>query len=336
MSVIDSILLRSIPEAARFGLESGELAVFGSVIRSSKTGQIVYHLQETGLISDAASALLQSGLSGPLGMATQMAGDAALYRQGRQIQQTVDLIRTGQTAGMIMSGATLGVSVVGFAVIASKIDRVERELHDLRSRQDEIRSKVREILDDRINEDLVRLRTAAQQMEESWTLQRPDAQLDRVASEGHLLSNRFFERGRAMLLEAPGELTSASPFLEAFTLASNVRVAARLASDEVEAAENAANSATGQYEAMIDACNSTAAPILIGKTNPDFSELHNRFDNQFTARRDLARKFRMSGEAMEGARGIARLLIEKELSGREYLAEARAEASAPILLMRAS
>ncbi len=234
-----------------------------------------------------------------------------------------------------MSGATLGVSIVGFAVIANKIERVECQLHDLLSRQDELRAKVGEILDDRMTEDLVRLRTAAQQMEESWTLQNPDAQLDRVANEGHLLGNRFYEKARTTLLEAPGAMETAAPLLEAFSLASNVRVAARIAADEVEAAEGAAAAVTSQFEALIDASNATCPPIILKNADPDLEGLPDKFVSDFTARRDIARKLRLAGEAMEGSQGIASLLLKKGVSGRRYLAEARAEKSAPVLLLNA-
>ena len=61
MVELSSVLLREIPKVLIQGVQTGELAVHGSVIRSLATGKIVAHLQETSSLASLAGKLLMPG-----------------------------------------------------------------------------------------------------------------------------------------------------------------------------------------------------------------------------------------------------------------------------------
>lgn len=337
MTSLSSILLRSIPEAAQAGLANGNLAVFGSVIRSTKTGQIVYHLQETGVLGQWASTLLMPG--GPqleaAKLAGQFAGDALLYRQGQQIKEAVDLLSQRQWANLLLSGATLGVSVAGFAVLANRINRIEGQISSLDQRLVELKCAIETLRDDRIAEDLSLLRSIIQQMDESWTLRQPTAQLDRVASESHILANRFFDRAKGLLANEGPRLSLAAPMIDAFAIAQSTRVSARIASEELETAHRASEEAVGQYCALLESADATHDVLARLRTEEigtleDWAE---HLDTMLGQPREISAALRSRAEAMDGTRELVIMLKENGLSGCELMHAARSEGEAPVLVL---
>ncbi len=86
-----------LADAILKGLNSGEFTLFGGVIREAATGRIVTFLRETG--SSAA-------------------------RIPQQLQQAQTLLQVGSAASVL----SLGVSVMGFAVINQRLNELEKRL----------------------------------------------------------------------------------------------------------------------------------------------------------------------------------------------------------------
>ena len=78
--------LLEAPTVLRPGLDSGDLGIFGGVVRDLSTGKIAGHMQETSLMSrgvNAATGLL-SGPAGAVRTASSLVANAQLVYNGPQ------------------------------------------------------------------------------------------------------------------------------------------------------------------------------------------------------------------------------------------------------------
>ncbi|WP_343347980.1 hypothetical protein WJT74_05900 [Sphingomicrobium sp. XHP0239] len=336
--MIEHIVTRAIPAAAQAGLQSGELSLFGSVIRHASSGQIAYHLQETGAVAKfLASANPLGGIGKFAEVAAQLGGDMMLYRQGQQIKESVELVLAQQVTGLALSGAALGVSVLGFAALSRKIGKIDSKIDALAAGQDAILSAVEDLRSATVTQDLVDLKTIAQQWEESWSLSSPAAQLERVADGGHRLANRFHERAMVSLTQH-GDVLAASPLLDAHGLAQATRIAARLASDEKAAAIAASHDAMLQYDELVDHANATRGAIehLGQEWDATSAEGREALQRQLADRRHIATALRDRADATDATSDLIKLLAQRSANGRAFLERARAEEEAPFLLIEAS
>lgn len=338
MSVLSEILLRTIPEAAQAGLSNGELAVFGSVIRSTQTGQIAYHLQETGALTRMAATFLTPGGAQleAAKFASQLIGDAALYRQGQQIKAAVELLSKQQLANLLVSGATLGVSVVGFAVLGKQISNIERRISSLDERLAGITRSIEDLRQQRIAEDLTLLRTLVEQMDESWSLRSSFSQRERVAAECHILANRFHQRAMLVLKNESGGLVASSPLLDAFEVAQSTRVAARLACDEHEAAIRSAEEASRQYSAIIEGADpvSDSLTMLKDETLVGIGAWGDHQQRKFELPYEVSHALRARAEASEATSDLISFLGSAKISGTEWIKAVRNEQERPILIVQ--
>ncbi|SER43329.1 MULTISPECIES: hypothetical protein [Pseudomonas] len=117
------ILARAIGSAPEIieGIRSGLYTVWGGVVRVTKgyegAGQIVGHLQFPGDTQQAQQAIDQ--LTQRLG-GIQGSVDA--------LQQGLNVLQSLQTANLALSGLNLAVSVAGFAIVCSKLNKISDQL----------------------------------------------------------------------------------------------------------------------------------------------------------------------------------------------------------------
>jgi len=108
----------------------------GAIILDKVSGRIVGHVQELGGWRMVESLPIPSG--NPLGLAMKVVQSAQLHK----IQETVATIQTMATVGAVASVASLGVSIAGFAMVLSRLDRMEGQLNALLNRSEAVRQAV--------------------------------------------------------------------------------------------------------------------------------------------------------------------------------------------------
>ena len=111
----------------------------GAIIFEKVSGKIVGHVQELGGWRLIESLPLPSG--NPLGLAMKAVQSAQLHK----IQETVNIIQTMATIGAVASVASLGVSIAGFAMVLSRLDRMEGQLDALLDRTEAVHQAVRRL-----------------------------------------------------------------------------------------------------------------------------------------------------------------------------------------------
>jgi hypothetical protein len=109
-------------------------ARYGAVIKEIATGKVAGHIQELSGWKLLQHLPIPGG--NPLGLVTEAIQVAQLHR----IQQTLSTVQTLATVGAVTSVATLGVSIAGFAVVLSKLNRMERKLDHLLAGTAQVRS----------------------------------------------------------------------------------------------------------------------------------------------------------------------------------------------------
>lgn len=214
--------------------------------RDPSTGRIVGFLQETGVAPKLAEAL-HSGVSlldaTPVGAAMRVAdlgmGAAGLI-QGEQIKAQLRLVSQLQIGNLLLTGAGIGVSLAGFAIMAAKIDAVGRKVDGLVDRLDSLARSVEALRHDRIAEQLAELKTVAERYEEGWLPGGSGRHWRDTATDAHRLANNFARLATEMSERATDDLPAADPFLEALAVAITLRVNARLAAGDDEIALAAA------------------------------------------------------------------------------------------------
>lgn len=335
--MLADLFLREVPGHLLAARASGEVKVYGSIIRSVATGRIVGHLQETSALSDLVGRTL-SAPALPLqgaGLAVDLVGHGVSYVQNEQIKAALNVVQNLQVANLAVAAAGVGVSVAGFAVIAAKIRRMEAKVDAVGEKLDAIARGIELLRRDRIADDFARLRTLAEQMEEGWALADPVPQWRQVAGEAHMLGNLFKDRA-AEAMRGPTDFVPAEPLLEAYALANAIRVAARLvAGDDAAAllaAEEGARSLAdlGERVSVADAAIVRTAEEKVKGGTAEWDDALKRNAAEF---QPVVSALRAREAASVGAALTVVELGRQGISGRDWLEAARAEESSPLLCL---
>lgn len=231
------VLLRQVPPELVEALRTGALKLFGSVLRDPSTGRIAGFLQETGATSHVASAL---GGVGPLDLtpvgaamrAVEVGASVAGVVQNEQIKAQLRLVSQLQVGNLLLTGAGIGVSIAGFAILSARIGAIGRKVDGLADRLDAIGRSVDGLRQDRIAEQLTELGTVAERYEEGWNMADPRPHWRDTAVPAHALANQFARLAGEVLDRDPDDFAAVEPFVEALALAISLRVNAWLAAGE--------------------------------------------------------------------------------------------------------
>lgn len=96
-------LLYTIPPGllAQFG--AGQVQLFGAILKDSATGQIVGHVQQTGLLGQMLSGLVQAPFQ-PLEMAVNLAGDGLILSKLADMSETLNVVQMLQVGSLAQIG----------------------------------------------------------------------------------------------------------------------------------------------------------------------------------------------------------------------------------------
>ncbi len=222
-----------IPGRLMLRFFAGDIVRSGTLLREASTGRIVAHLQEAkGLARMAARGF------DPL----KLAAEGVQIYQNEQIKAGLELVKNLGIANLALTGLGIGVSVVGFAVLKTKLDRIETRIDDLAVAIERVSRKLDGVRDYLLRQELADLRAELRRIDEAWM--EPDTKVQTAQwreSSGRLLTieERFHAHARA-LVAAGEEPRLRDLMIDAYVLAANGRQSALLASASGEAAEQAA------------------------------------------------------------------------------------------------
>ncbi|RYG86623.1 MAG: hypothetical protein EON59_09535, partial [Alphaproteobacteria bacterium] len=223
------ILFRTVPEEFRSGLADRTLRVVGSAIRDVSTGQLRGFLQEAAPLQNLFPALLKlaPGLelaTAPLEVAQLVQGEAIRAGVGR-IEDGVKLLTQISQVNAAIGVVGIGVSVIGFTVMARKIDQVKGAVDAMSDKIEGVSAKLDQIQRDAIDLDFAELRSLSKAFDEGWRLSG-DAAVMRwhdVARGALSCQSRFEQRAARLLVGGAAQYDAADPFLDAVSLSNALR-----------------------------------------------------------------------------------------------------------------
>lgn len=225
------LLLRAVPEAVRLGVQTGEYAVMGGVVRSATTGRIVAHLQETGGLMRLLEML-------PGGAPLDLAAQAVSIVQNEQIKAGIAALHSLQVADLVLGGATLGVSIAGTAILSRQIAAVERKIDAIWPAIAGIANQLEDIRADTLERDFTRLHALADRVEMFWLPSATAVEWVDLAGDAHELTAQLLRQARQ--ISGAGEPLAAEPLVDGYALGIELQVTARLAAGQDDMARHLA------------------------------------------------------------------------------------------------
>lgn len=317
-------VLREIPQEFLAGIATGDYRVLGSVIQSVGSGRIVGHLQET-------SAFMSLLASGPLAPA-EIALQAVNLVQNEQIKAAINVVQSLQVASLALSGISIGVTIAGTALLVRRIAKIETKIDAMMPELAAISRGIEVLRSDRISEDFSRLRTLSEQIEEAWLPSGTTGEWIDIARESHFLAGRFENR--------IGQLDrhSGEAFVDAYALASGLRVTARLAAGQDEMARNASLDRATKLFAVGEPVG--LGQLALSKMSGDIYAASPAWQERLDAQTETLRDVIMAGQqrVLAAAANAETLeeLARQGIAGRDWLDASREERQSPVIVLRTS
>lgn len=242
-------------------------------------------------------------------------------------------------ANLAVSASGIGVSVAGFAMLAAKIEGLKQAVQKVAGQLIEVDRSLDKISQDAIDADLVELRALAKGLDEGWQLtdaSRAAQQWHAIAQKALSLQTRFEWRAGRLLAAGPAHYALADPMIDAIAFASGLRVAALAACDEGAAAIDAAGDGARAVERLtggIGLADLVAGALENSGALPGSDAWTLALSEANEAARPVLRRIREREAAVATRAAPLAALAERGLSTRDWLATARAEKDAPLLVM---
>ena len=354
---------------AMTGINEGRLRIVGSVVRHTAgplKGKIHSYLQETSFVGgvlqsfQGAASTLAKGTSstGNPAVGAMMAGAQLTSSIGGNVQNEiirrgvnrvegkvealaagVDKLANLGVANLALSATGIGVSLVGFGIMNTRLARVEEKLTALTEGTDRILAAIERIRQDQLSAEFVSLRSQINLFEEAWLMtdhaRATQIWLD-VAQAARPHQDRFEDRARELLLMMPPEFDLADPMVDALSLAGGLRVACLMACDESAAASAAASENARQIESITGGIGK--ADLVMARLPAGIDCASEEWEDALTVAETEAEPIAANWRQREAvaatrAAPLAQLK-ENGVSSREWLAAARTEKEEPVLLLK--
>ena len=296
------------------GLVSGDIVRYGAILKDASTGRILAHVQETG----AAQAALQAGLSiDPTG-ATGLIGVA----QNAQISKKLDTMQ--QTMGTIqhLQIATLLSSVIGIGVTAVSTKMIINRLGGINSKIDSMEDKFKNILKERDMSNLQSklITSLERQLEaEKGLRKKPEKAFYRVEEQCHGYFNHIYGCIYSMMDEINIDVELLRMLIGSLALCGNCEIKALLMLDEKGTALERAQSHYNKLENLAFKIPMDQLEMRLSSDakqasmiSEDILEIRHRFASQPE---------------------LIRLLIDRDISGRQYIKRFQDENKEPLLFL---
>ncbi len=328
MSLLGNTLLREVPSNLLEGVARGEFRVCGSVIQSATSGRIIGHLQETSALASILPSLSLTGLP-------NLAAQGVAIVQNEQIKTSLKFLETLQLANLAATGVSIGVSVAGTALLLDRISRIQTRVDAIARSLDDISSKIEDLRNESIADDFTRLNTLSNQVEEAWLPSSTSDDWKAIARDAHFLAEKF--KRRAFELRETSTPLMGETFLQAYALASSLRVTARLGAGQDDMALQAA---VGSAETLASfGANLNVATLALAQTKIKDGDLAQMQVDLAAAMDQLNPIVSMVRQRELAAAATVEILQEldvRQIRGKDWLLASRAETQNPVLFLPVS
>lgn len=315
---------------------SGEVRLFGAILKEAATGRILGHVQQTSVLGKILGSVFNVGGTVPGTPVTSLLSGVSIL-QNEQIksrlgamQHSLGLLQNMQIGALTLSGIGLGVSVVGFAVMNQRLDGISRQIATLDGKFDQVtadrRSDDLEQVMREIGSDIDTVEGLGTLRERRGAAERASESLRRNAARlgGHF--EREAERGRP-------DISRLRSIGHAIRLCHEAGNRALFLLDEVE---NAAHHATVQAERFMKGVGGLVPDRLAQSAARDTATVEERRDARRAALPDASAAvadLRSHVAMIASQADLARSLLARGVSGPAYLEALEAEVEAPLVML---
>jgi len=132
--------LFDVPTHLKPLFDAGRIALRGVILKDVQTGRIVGHLKEAGQLGQVLARLPLN----PLSSAAELANLVAQNQSLAAIQSALGTVQVLSAVGAVASVANLGVSVVGFAMVLTKLKRMDAKLDQVLNGLDFVKEQIKQ------------------------------------------------------------------------------------------------------------------------------------------------------------------------------------------------
>ena len=320
-------LLFDIPPHLLSRVTAGEVVRYGTILKETRTGTILAHLQETGTLHRT----LSNPLINPFSVASSVLGNYQLHRldvKVDEVLQLLDLMNGMQVANLALSGLGIGINVAGFALINKRLDRLAFDVAEIR---DLLEKFVDELNRQRLIDLENRLRAQLQNGDDGWYVQknRSNHLWQRVADElldmlfqYEALINKTFNAN-------PVNLELLAYLLQRYRTVASTRVKCLMLLDELESAKQFSQRFSREVNCLLDGVSPFELSCSIDEVI-DPKERFN-FDNHLRIRARLPKcqnfvyRVREFQDLFATLPSLIDSLIDNGESGYEYIRRLKEE-----------
>lgn len=307
-----------IPTELLGRIASGELIRYGTILKDAETGQIVKHLQETGVAQSVLSNLA-SGPFSTMSMLTDVVGAGANVYAGIKIDQLKAMMETLQA----LQVATLGVSLAGVGVSVAGFYYMHKRFNSLEDRMDELSETIKVGFESIGHRDLRKqlhfTKSLLQRAQQAPALSDPRPEYSEVAA-GLADQAAYFEGEIAFTVKANGpiDLDAFQQLAQMLMLCNSVRIDCRIRTNELKHALAVSESVASDYENLF----THLTPLSFG---PDV-----------TKGLSAVRVLRDASDTASSKPYLIDYLRTRRIDGGEYIEALDQEKNSPYLLLNTS
>lgn len=328
-------LMFSIPEKFAAGLASGSILRFGTILKDAATGQILAHVQETGL---AQQLLSSAGIHsftpwGAVSTVASLASSGYSNIQLHQLKGMVNAMQVLQYANIGIAAAGLGVSAIGFAFINSRLKGIKNDIEKLSVG---LEHHFKELKDAHWREHFSRIQVYVDRADRAFHLSEPNSEWLRIEAKLNEESGYLSHSIQSHLDQNHFDVDWYKQLSTSLLLCDAVRIKCLFQADELNLARSTARAIGMNYIELFDSISTTQLADKLTRSSKE-----NTNDEQALFRKNQHRAKLISSnlqdltEAAMSKPLLIEHLIGNNVSGRRYLEDIAAYDQHPVILLTA-
>jgi len=245
-------ILFEIPAAYEAAVKTGSLIQIGGLLKDATNGQIVAHLQETGVAHSLLSNTL-GGAASPLNLAAEVTNLGSGIYTAAQVTQLKSMIASLQSLQI----ASLGVSLVGVGVSVAGFIYMDKRFNSLDERIDKLIGTVHAGFENQrqaaLRAHMSQVKGLVKLAKQAPTLSRPEGEYGRIAES---LSEQasHFEGELEFLFKKKGKVSVELfwQLAQVLMLCNSIRIDCRIRTNELRNAREIAESVANDYQLLFN------------------------------------------------------------------------------------
>lgn len=322
-----SQLLYKIPESLVAGYQSGQFQLFGSILKDTANGRIIGHVQQTGILDTFTRSALQA-VQAPLTGGFSPLGVVSIWQNGqisgrlRDMQGTLGLLQNMQIGTLAVSGVGLGISVAGFALVLNKLKGITSHLETLENKIDGITKERRgddiQVIFSDISSDVEAVETLANRNSPHRVAETTQLSLAKNAKRLEVHFSRHADLPKATTYSTD-DLDLLWSLAAAIRLCHEAGVRALFTIDEIATARQLTEKQANSFLKISEPLSPDALARLTARSTTDPDKTSELRRAAMPQAQTLVTGLRDTVSSIASQSSLAGLLLEKQISGPQYL-----------------